>query len=59
MHPADSVPRFAWGRIFEEHGRMRLPLSVQVNHALMDGLHVGRFFKHVQDLADEPELLFG
>jgi chloramphenicol O-acetyltransferase type A len=59
MHPADSVPRFAWGRIFEEHGRMRLPLSVQVNHALMDGLHVGRFFNHVQDLADEPVLLFG
>ena len=59
MHPADSVPRFAWGRIFEEHGRLRLPLSVQVNHALMDGLHVGQFFERVQDLADEPELLFG
>ncbi len=58
MHPADSVPRLAWGRMYEEHGRMRLPLSVQVNHALMDGLHVGRYFERVQRLADEPDLYF-
>jgi chloramphenicol O-acetyltransferase type A len=57
MHPPDSVPRLAWGRFFEEHGRLRMPLSVQVNHALMDGLHVGRYFERVEALLSNPQEL--
>ena len=57
MHPPDSVPRLAWGRFFEEHSQLKMPLSVQVNHALMDGLHVGRYFELVQAYADEPDRL--
>jgi len=57
MHPVDSVPRIAWGRIIDEEGTLRMPLSVQVHHSLMDGLHVGRYAERVQHLFNHPEEL--
>jgi len=36
-----------------------MPLNVQVHHALMDGLHVGRFYAKVQDDLDAPDLVLG
>lgn len=59
LHPADSVPRFAWGKIFEEGESRKMPLSVQGHHALMDGIHVGRYYLHVQDDLNRPELVLG
>jgi chloramphenicol O-acetyltransferase type A len=53
--PADSVPRLAWGKYSLENGRYRLPFSVQAHHALLDGLHVGRYYQTLQGLLDEPE----
>jgi chloramphenicol O-acetyltransferase type A len=44
-HPHDSVPRITWGKYFEENGKILLPLSVQVHHALVDGKYVGYFFQ--------------
>jgi chloramphenicol O-acetyltransferase type A len=54
MNPVDSIPRISWGKYFEENGRIRLPLSVQVHHALVDGMHVGEYFKKVQEMLDSP-----
>jgi chloramphenicol O-acetyltransferase type A len=59
LQPADSVPRFAWGRFFKEGESLKMPLDVQGHHALMDGLHIGRFFAEVQDLFHHPDLLLG
>jgi chloramphenicol O-acetyltransferase type A len=59
LSPADSVPRFAWGKFREEGQKTIMPLSVQGHHALMDGLHVGIFYKEFQHLLDNPELLVG
>lgn len=39
----DSIPRFVWGKYFLEGNEIKLPFSIQVNHALMDGFHVGKF----------------
>ena len=41
----DSNPRFVWGK-YEENaqGRMMMPLSVLVHHALADGLHIAQFY---------------
>ncbi len=55
MHPVDSVPRIAWGRIDAEADRFEMPLSVQVHHALMDGLHVGRYAERAQQLFNNPQ----
>jgi chloramphenicol O-acetyltransferase len=32
-----------------------MPLSLFANHALVDGLHAGRFFEFVQDWMNQPE----
>jgi chloramphenicol O-acetyltransferase type A len=58
LSPADSVPRFAWGKFREEGSRIVMPLSVQGHHALMDGLHAGQFYEEFQRLLDHPGLLF-
>jgi chloramphenicol O-acetyltransferase type A len=58
LNPIDSVPRMAWGKFFEEHGSHKMPLSVQVHHALMDGLHVGRYYQQVQHYLDSATELF-
>ncbi len=55
MHPADSVPRIAWGKFFEGEGRIRMPVAVQAHHALMDGVHVGRYYQRIQEWFDHPE----
>lgn len=39
-----TVPRIVFGKMFNENGVVKMPISVEVNHAMMDGLHVGRFF---------------
>jgi len=48
LQPADSVPRFAWGKFFEEGELTKMPLSVHVHHALMDGIHIGKYYEQVQ-----------
>jgi chloramphenicol O-acetyltransferase type A len=59
LHPADSVPRFAWGKLFEEGKFLKMPLSVQGHHALVDGIHMGRFYTEVQDYLQQPEVVLG
>jgi chloramphenicol O-acetyltransferase type A len=41
----DCIPRMVFGRCTEEAGRWRMPVSVEVHHALVDGLDVARFFE--------------
>jgi len=59
LHPADSVPRFAWGKYFKESDTLKMPLSVQGHHAVMDGIHMGRFYERVQDYLHQPEVVLG
>ena len=57
QHPAespdDSNPRISWGKYVTVNGRTTLPVSLFVNHALADGLHISRFFLNLEkELAD-------
>ena len=54
--PVDSVPRFAWGKFFQDGESLKMPLSVQAHHAVMDGLHMGKYFDVVQELFQQPEI---
>lgn len=54
MNPVDSIPRISWGKYFEENGKIKLPMSVQVHHALVDGIHVGQYFNTIQEILDNP-----
>ncbi|MEI3063069.1 MAG: CatA-like O-acetyltransferase [Oscillospiraceae bacterium] len=57
--PADSNPRITWGKYFERCGNVYLPVSVLCHHALVDGLHIGRFYaaldREISRLCDEIE----
>jgi chloramphenicol O-acetyltransferase type A len=53
----DSVPKIVFGRISEQNGQRLMPVSVEVHHALMDGLHVGRYLERLQSLFAEPSVL--
>ena len=44
----DSVPRVAFGRCSEERGRWRLPVSVEVHHAVADGVDVAGFLEEFE-----------
>lgn len=59
LRPPDSIPRFAWGKFFEDGDRLKMPLGVQGHHALMDGIHVGEFYAEVQDYLDHPGVVLG
>lgn len=55
--PADSNPRITWGKYFEAEDRLKMPVSVLVNHALMDGFHISRFFQELQQRFDGSDWL--
>ena len=57
FHPADSIPRFAWGKYFQEGDTWKMPLSVQGHHAVMDGIHMGRYYETLQDYLHHPEVV--
>jgi chloramphenicol O-acetyltransferase type A len=59
LHPADSVPRFAWGKLYSDGGVLRMPLSVQGHHAVMDGIHMGRFYEQIQESLLHPDVVLG
>src|SRR6266481_896325 len=46
----DSIPKIAFGKFVTENERTFLPFSVEVHHALMDGLHVGRYVARLEEM---------
>lgn len=40
-----GIPKITFGKMFQQQDQLLLPVSVCAHHALMDGLHVGRFFE--------------
>jgi chloramphenicol O-acetyltransferase type A len=55
----DAVPKLVFGKHRKVGGRRLMPVSVEVHHALVDGLHVGRFFQHFQAHLDDRTSLTG
>ena len=53
----DSIPLLAMGKVHSSEDRYKLPFFVNFHHALVDGLHVARFIKYIEegarDLADQ------
>lgn len=56
--PGDSLPRFAWGRRFEDGSRVSMPLGGQAHLAIMDGVHVGNLCTAVQECLSHPRAVF-
>ena len=63
-HARDSrrrsgIPKITFGKFRDVAGRMMMPVSVEVHHALMDGLHVGRFFERLEGYFKDPRAALG
>ncbi len=43
------APVVTWGRYEPENGRLIMPLTMNIHHAVADGFHLSRFFNEVQD----------
>ncbi len=54
MHPTDSVPRISWGKFYKRGDNLLMPVSLQAHHALVDGLHSGRFYAALQEKLNNP-----
>lgn len=47
--PADSNPRIIWGKCQEENGRWIAPVALLAHHALVDGIHIARFYQALEE----------
>ncbi|NNM18217.1 MAG: chloramphenicol acetyltransferase [Croceitalea sp.] len=53
-HPHDSVPRLSWGKFYKDGSSTKMPVAVQVHHALVDGRHVGAYFEQLETILKSP-----
>ena len=49
-----SIPKITFGKITKVGDKMWMPVDIHVNHALMDGYHVGKFVERFQELLKAP-----
>lgn len=49
----DAIPKIVFGKHHESGDRRLMPVSVEVHHALVDGLHVGKLYEAFQRRLDE------
>lgn len=57
--PADSNPRITWGKYFTQGEELLMPVSVLCHHALVDGLHISRFYECLQEQMRETLAVTG
>ncbi|HUP65341.1 MAG TPA: CatA-like O-acetyltransferase [Thermoanaerobaculia bacterium] len=48
----DSIPRLVYGKCFSDGERWRMPVAIEVHHALADGLDVARFLEALETSLD-------
>ena len=49
----NATPLFDWGKYQEKDGKVVMPVSVQVHHSFMDGIHIGKFAEELQSYMDQ------
>lgn len=48
-----AQPIFDWGKYHEREGKLMMPFAVQVHHAFVDGIHIGKLADKLQRYLDE------
>ena len=48
----DSVPKIAFSKTYKAGDELMMNVAISANHALVDGIHVGRFIDRYQDHLD-------
>lgn len=47
------APVIVWGKYQKEGGKLIMPISMNIHHAVADGFHVSRFFNEIQEYINE------
>ncbi|GHU02047.1 chloramphenicol acetyltransferase [Alphaproteobacteria bacterium] len=55
--PHQTQPVFVWGKTKQSGAALLLPLSMQLSHILVDGVHCGRFFAALEEGLAAPDSL--
>ena len=53
-----SIPSFCVGKYYQQDGKTFLPVALKVNHALIDGLHIGKLFSYFENSFKDPGKIF-
>ncbi len=53
----DSIPKIVFGKYYDENGQIKIPISIEVHHALMDGFHLGIYLKTLQMLLNKADFI--
>lgn len=53
MGISDTIPKITFGKYFLQADKLIMPISIEVNHSLMDGFHVGTFLNKIQAYLNE------
>lgn len=48
-----GIPQLSFGKLKKENNQLLMPVAINVNHALVDGYHVGQFFEKFQEELDK------
>lgn len=49
----NATPLFDWGKYYDRNDRIIMPVSVQVHHSFVDGIHIGKFVDKLQKYLNE------
>jgi chloramphenicol O-acetyltransferase type A len=45
---SESIPKIAFGKLFEDGDKKLMPVSINANHGLVDAYHVAKFLEYFQ-----------
>ena len=48
----ESIPHISWGKYIKHDDQFELGISIEVNHRLIDGLHVGNIVNQCHQCGD-------
>jgi chloramphenicol O-acetyltransferase type A len=51
----DSIPKIVFGKYYKNNDNIKMPISIEVHHSLMDGYHIGKYLEYMQELLNHPE----
>ena len=52
----NSKPKICWGKYYEDNNSYIIDISLLVNHAFQDGVHMGLFFNNLQNIINNIEI---
>lgn len=52
LDKSQTIPRIVFGKMFGSGSGRQMPVSVELNHAVADGYHLGEFFTRFQEKID-------